>query len=203
VTVLEVRVGWIISEFSFNTKISHNTGTVKWCSPTWRRLGILRNFLQYVVPGTTEITSLRRQRIMAELMFITDRTWQHRPHLARGCFLFFYYLFGVGWDWVHLVRRPLFGLLYQPRMIDDDYEAVIGMRIGGGNRSTWRKHALVPLWPPKTPHDLTWDRTRAAAVGSQRLTAWAYGTTIVLINCTFHICLLLTTIVWNSRIISE
>jgi hypothetical protein len=24
----------------------------------------------------------------------------------------------VGWDWVHLVRRPLFGLLYQPRMND-------------------------------------------------------------------------------------
>jgi hypothetical protein len=31
----------------------------------------------------------------------------------------------------------------------------------------------VPLCPPQIPHDLTWDRTRAAAVGSQRLTAWA------------------------------
>jgi hypothetical protein len=29
----------------------------------------------------------------------------------------------------------------------------------------------VPLCPPQIPHDLTWDRTRAAAVGIQRLTA--------------------------------
>jgi hypothetical protein len=63
------------------------------------------------------------------------------------------------------------GLLYQHRMIDDDYGAVGGMRIGSGNRSTWRKPAPVPLCPPQIPHDLTWDRTRAAAAGSQRLTA--------------------------------
>jgi hypothetical protein len=31
----------------------------------------------------------------------------------------------------------------------------------------------VPLRPPQIPHDLTWVRTRAAAVGSRRLTAWA------------------------------
>jgi hypothetical protein len=42
-----------------------------------------------------------------------------------------------------------------------------------GNRSTRRKPAPVPLCPPQIPHDLTGDRTRAAAVGSQRLTAWA------------------------------
>jgi hypothetical protein len=65
-------------------------------------------------------------------------------------------------------------LLYQPRMIDDDdYGALGGMRTGRGNRSTRRKPASVALCPPQIPHDLTWDRTRAAAVGSQRLTAWA------------------------------
>jgi hypothetical protein len=31
----------------------------------------------------------------------------------------------------------------------------------------------VPLCPPQIPHDLTWARTRAAAVGSQQLAAWA------------------------------
>jgi hypothetical protein len=31
----------------------------------------------------------------------------------------------------------------------------------------------VPLCPPQIPHDLTWDWTLAAAVGSRRLTAWA------------------------------
>jgi hypothetical protein len=41
-----------------------------------------------------------------------------------------------------------------------------------GNRSTRRKPAPVPLCPPQTPYAArTW--TRAAAVGSQRLTAWA------------------------------
>jgi hypothetical protein len=40
------------------------------------------------------------------------------------------------------------GLLYQPRMMDDDYGAVGGMRIGRGNRSTWRKPDPVPLCPP-------------------------------------------------------
>jgi hypothetical protein len=45
------------------------------------------------------------------------------------------------------------------------------MRIRWGNRSTRGKPAPVPLCPPQIPHDLTWDRTRAAAVGSQRLTA--------------------------------
>jgi hypothetical protein len=66
------------------------------------------------------------------------------------------------------------GLLYQPRMIDDDdYGAVGGMSIGRGNRSTRRKPTPVPLCPPQIPHDLTWDRARVAAVGSQRLTAWA------------------------------
>jgi hypothetical protein len=43
------------------------------------------------------------------------------------------------------------------------------MGIGRGNRSTRRKPAPVPLCPPQIPHDLNWDRTRAAAVGSLRL----------------------------------
>jgi hypothetical protein len=32
----------------------------------------------------------------------------------------------VGCDWVHLLRRPLFGLLYQSRMMDDDEFAAVG-----------------------------------------------------------------------------
>jgi hypothetical protein len=79
----------------------------------------------------------------------------------------------MGWNWVHLVRRPLIGLLYQPWMIDDKCGAVGGMRICRGNRSTLRKPALVPLCQSQIPRNLTWDRTKAAEVGSRRLTAWA------------------------------
>jgi hypothetical protein len=72
---------------------------------------------------------------------------------------------------VHLVRRPLTVLLNQPRMIDDECAGVGRMRVGRENRSTRRKLAPVPLRPPQTPHDLTWARTRAAAVVSRRLTS--------------------------------
>jgi hypothetical protein len=44
---------------------------------------------------------------------------------------------------------------------------------GRGNRITQRKPALTPLCPPQIPLDQTRDWTRAAAVGSQRLTASA------------------------------
>jgi hypothetical protein len=47
------------------------------------------------------------------------------------------------------------------------------MRTGTGSRRTRKKPAPLPVSPPQIPHDLTWARTRAAAVGSQRLTAWA------------------------------
>jgi hypothetical protein len=35
------------------------------------------------------------------------------------------------------------------------------------------KPTLVPVCPPQIPNDLTCSRTRAAAVGSRWLTAWA------------------------------
>jgi hypothetical protein len=37
---------------------------------------------------------------------------------------------------------------------DDECGAVGGMRIGRGNRNTRREPALVPLFPPRIPHDL-------------------------------------------------
>jgi hypothetical protein len=73
---------------------------------------------------------------------------------------------------VHLVRRSLIGVLYQPRLIDDNERGVVGgMRIGKGNRSARRKPAPVSLCPPQIAQDLTWARIRVAAVGSRRLTA--------------------------------
>jgi hypothetical protein len=57
-------------------------------------------------------------------------------------------------------------------MIDEgDCGAIGGMKIGWGNLSTRRKPAPAPLCPPQIPHVKTRARTRAAAVGSQRLTA--------------------------------
>jgi hypothetical protein len=49
-----------------------------------------------------------------------------------------------------------------------------GMKIGRGNRNTRRKPAPAPICPPQIPLDQTRIWTRAAAVGSQRLTSKCY-----------------------------
>jgi hypothetical protein len=55
--------------------------------------------------------------------------------------------------------------------VPGDYDdGEIGGMIGRGNRSTRRKPAPVLLCPPQNPHAVR-KRTRAAAVGSQHLTA--------------------------------
>jgi hypothetical protein len=66
------------------------------------------------------------------------------------------YLFFIslkGWDWVHLVLRQLFGLLYQ-LLMTDDCRATGGMRIGRGNRSTRRKPC--PSVTLSTINSTTW-----------------------------------------------
>jgi hypothetical protein len=65
---------------------------------------------------------------------------------------------------VHSTLRPIVSA-------PGDYDnGEIGGMIGRGNRSTRRKRVPVPLCPPQTPHAAR-TRTRAAAVGSQRLSA--------------------------------
>jgi hypothetical protein len=59
-----------------------------------------------------------------------------------------------------------------PTPCDYDDGEIGGMMIGRGNRSTRRKPAPMPLCPPQTPHAAR-TRTRAASVGSRRLTASA------------------------------
>jgi hypothetical protein len=63
------------------------------------------------------------------------------------------------------INRPIV-----PAPGDYDDGEIGGMMIGRGNRSTRRKPTSVPLYPPQTPHAAR-KRTRATAVGSQRLTA--------------------------------
>jgi hypothetical protein len=78
--------------------------------------------------------------------------------------------------------------IVQPQMIDEgDCGVIGGMKIGRGNRSTRRKPAPAPFCPPQIPLDQTRARTRAAAVGSQRLTAWAMARPTSLISkCNFQ-----------------
>jgi hypothetical protein len=74
-------------------------------------------------------------------------------------------LWSSRWNGTAATNRPIVAA-------PGDYDAgEIGVMIGRGNRSTRRKPAPVPLRPPQIPYDLTRTRTRAAAVGSRRLTA--------------------------------
>jgi hypothetical protein len=107
-----------------------------------------------------------RCRVLSWLRWIQS-TAPLRSILTLGLYGFYLFLAGG-------VSRSLFGLLYQHQMRDDDELGVFGgMRIGRGNRSTRRKPAPVPLRPPQIPNDLTWDRARAATMGSRWQTAWA------------------------------
>jgi hypothetical protein len=89
-------------------------------------------------------------------------------------YILFYFLIFIVGGGVQLGRlgtavtnRPIV-----PTSGDYDYGEIGGMMIDKGKRSTRRKTAPVPHYPPQTPHAAR-TRTRAAAVGSQRLTAWA------------------------------
>jgi hypothetical protein len=129
-------------------------------------------FRSYSLKIIGVLTEIRTEYLQSTALPLDEPGRSH--NVMRNFFLM------VGWDWVHLVRRPLTGLLYQPRMIDDEFGAVNGMRIGRGNRSTPRKPTPVPLCLPQIPHDLTCARTGAAAVGCWQLTAWAMARPLIL-----------------------
>jgi hypothetical protein len=76
---------------------------------------------------------------------------------------------------VHLVLRRLFGLFYQPQIIDDDDDCAANgkIKIGRRNRSSRRKPAPLPLCPPQILYDLT--RARTLGTATNRL---SYGTAV-------------------------
>jgi hypothetical protein len=66
------------------------------------------------------------------------------------------------------------GLMYRPQMTEEgDCEAIGGMRLARETEVLGENLPQRHFVPPQIPHDQTRVRTRAAQVGSQRLTAWA------------------------------
>jgi hypothetical protein len=91
---------------------------------------------------------------------------------TKSTFLAFY----LSYFFSHAVRFSPLGTAATVRPIvpvpdDRDCGAIGGMKIGRGNRSTQRKPTPVPLYRAQILHDLTRARTKAAAMGSRRLTA--------------------------------
>jgi hypothetical protein len=87
----------------------------------------------------------------------------------------FFFFFWKGGGESQLGTSATICPIVPPRMMNDEYGTVCGMRIGSGNWSTQRKPAPVPLYPPQMPHDLTRDRTQAATVGSWLLNRLSCG----------------------------
>jgi hypothetical protein len=57
----------------------------------------------------------------------------------------------VGWDFGYCDHY--WPIVPAPGDSDGEYGEIVGMEIGRGNRSTRRKPAPAPLYPPQIPHD--------------------------------------------------
>jgi hypothetical protein len=88
--------------------------------------------------------------------------------------LVFFLLFLVGWDWVHLVLRPLLAYCTSPRwQMMEIVEKLVEWRLAGETEVLGENLPQRHFVHYKSHMTLTWARTRAAALGSQRLIAWA------------------------------
>jgi hypothetical protein len=84
-----------------------------------------------------------------------------------------FFLIGIVGGGVHLGQLVTGVTNMRIVPVPDDYNdgEIGGMMNGRETRSTRRKPTTVPLCPPQNPACSTRKRTRAAAVGSQRLTS--------------------------------
>jgi hypothetical protein len=89
---------------------------------------------------TRHLTSSVLRFTLVKLLW--DSVFRSLPGSVHSPFFFYFLEWGKT---VCLERRPLFGPLNQPRIINDECGAVVGMRIGIGNRSIRRKPIAVPL----------------------------------------------------------
>jgi hypothetical protein len=91
-----------------------------------------------------------------------------------------YYSYSGAWNWVHSARRPLNGLLYLPRVIVM-MDNLVEWRLAGEPKYLEKTCPSATL-STTNPTCHTRARTRAAAVGSQRLTSWTMARPILGIN---------------------
>jgi hypothetical protein len=100
-------------------------------------------------------------------------SWKASRRMRPTCCVCLFFLIVMGVvksNWFHLALRPLVGLLCQPHVIMMMMKLVEWL---AGETEVLRKIVLQCRFVHHKPHMPARTRTRAAAVGSQRLTAWA------------------------------
>jgi hypothetical protein len=135
---------------------------------------------------TSVLTKATRRNILEDTILHSHRhenlksyiiNWTFRPCcIPDELFVYNSYLpIGLEWNRVHYYYDHYWPIL-PSLMIDGDDCGTISEMNDRGNRSTRKKRAPVPLWPPQIREALTRARRRVAAVRSWQLTAWAmYG----------------------------
>jgi hypothetical protein len=138
---------WIcMEEWRLAPRIPYLSTVWKWVvsltpRPHYLHLNSHRYSLCPKLGGTQRRSGRREEEILDP---IGTRTLLPLSRSARNFFLIG--IVGVESNWVHSALRPAPG--------DCDDGEIGGMKIGRGNRSTLRKPAPVPLYPPQTPHAL-------------------------------------------------
>jgi hypothetical protein len=100
---------------------------------------------------------------------------------------------GVGLDWVHLLRRQSFGLLYQPRMTDDDECGAVKWlaretEVKGENLPQYRFiHHKSQIWSGLEPIPPRWEAGDYPAELRHSLCSYrCWFSYFVSLSCLFH-----------------
>jgi hypothetical protein len=158
--------------FSYSGAWGHPFACILW-SVGWLPLYKISQFFDFGWTGSVVPRLLSKLHAFYLILGHLNLVWLN--WFMRTYFVFLFWPTFFLWGGTYVTRYcGHFWPIVQPQMIDGgDCGVIGGMKIGRGNRSTLRKPAPAPLCPPRIPLDQTRARTRAAAVGSQRLTAWA------------------------------
>jgi hypothetical protein len=164
ITLLHVYTGWLFSyiftlpvspiEISLVEQTSIDTsptvaGVSQWRDCLLRCLGDACDVTAacsspLAERGVTQRTPLPVPRSEAYSGQLTRNALLRNP--TMGWLVTIFLFRGVGWDWVHLVLRPVIGLLYQPQMTDE-YGAFAGTRIVSNLRKPWPSATLSTTHP--------------------------------------------------------
>jgi hypothetical protein len=92
-----------------------------------------------------------------------DKKYKRGNEMKFCAYMWYFFFLGVAWDWVHLVRRPLIGLSYQPQMMNVEqsmeWELAGETEVLGGNlpQRHFVHHKSHMTWTGIEPWPQLWE----------------------------------------------